>query len=103
MQHRARNYALIAMGRSVANFVGPLISGVSIDLIGHRHVFRVLAFFVAVPTAAVGLYKTLRGISHIVIPIFFGSVGAAFGFKTVFLSNSGLPAFGGLLQRQNKG
>jgi len=35
--------------------------------------------------------------------MFFGSVGAAFGFKTVFLSNSGLLAFGGLLQCQTKG
>jgi predicted MFS family arabinose efflux permease len=49
---------------------------------------------------AIGLYKTLRGLTHIVIPVFFGSVGAAFGFKTVFLSNSGVLVFGGLLQRR---
>ena len=47
---------------------------------------------------AIGLYKTLRSVTHVVIPIFFGSVGTAFGFKTVFLSNSGLLAFGGYLQ-----
>ena len=52
---------------------------------------------------AVGLYKTLSGMSHIVIPVFFGSVGAAFGFMTVFLSNSALLAFGGFLQRRNTG
>jgi MFS family permease len=47
---------------------------------------------------AIGLYKTLRSVTHVVIPIFFGSVGTAFGFKTVFLSNSGILAFGGYLQ-----
>lgn len=47
---------------------------------------------------AIGLYKTLRSVTHVVIPVFFGSVGTAFGFKTVFLSNSGILAFGGYLQ-----
>ena len=46
-----------------------------------------------------GIYKTLRGITHIVIPLIFGSVGSAFGFKAVFLSNTGLLLFGGYLQR----
>ncbi len=47
---------------------------------------------------AIGLYKTLRSVTHVVIPVFFGSVGTAFGFTTVFLSNSGLLVFGGYLQ-----
>ena len=47
---------------------------------------------------AIGLYKTLRSVTHVVIPIFFGSVGTAFGFKAVFLSNSGILALGGYLQ-----
>lgn len=47
---------------------------------------------------AIGLYKTLRSVTHVLIPIFFGSVGTAFGFTTVFLSNSGVLAFGGWLQ-----
>ena len=252
-QHRARNYALITMGWSVANFLGPLISGFSIDTIGHRHAFWVLAVFVVLPipllwwrpnllphavrhadsekrssvldlwripslratfiaggiigsaqdlfqfympvyghavglsasaigailgmvalaafviraivpllakklseaailtcaifvaafaylllpffvnayalaaiafllglgvgcaqpmimsllyvlapagriAEAIGLYKTLRSVTHVLIPIFFGSVGTAFGFTTVFLSNSGVLAFGGWLQ-----
>lgn len=253
-QHRARNYALITMGWSAANFVGPLITGVLIDEIGHQRVFWVLALFVALPipmmlwrphalpggsrkssgaegrksvldlwripplratfiaggiigsaqdlfqfympvyghsvglsasaigmvlgmvalaafviraaipflvkrlteatillsaifiaasaylllpffvnayalaaiafvlglgvgcaqpmimsllyvlapqgrtAEAIGLYKTLRSVTHVVIPVFFGSVGSAFGFKTVFLSNAGLLAFGGYLQ-----
>ena len=47
---------------------------------------------------AIGLYKTLRSVTHVVIPVFFGSVGTAFGFKAVFLSNSALLVFGGYLQ-----
>jgi predicted MFS family arabinose efflux permease len=262
-QHRARNYALITMGWSIANFLGPLLSGFSIDSIGHQRVFWVLAAFVALPilmlwwwprllpqsvkpgasdndnesnvrssvldlwriphlratfiaggiigsaqdlfqfympvyghavglsasaigtvlgmvalaafviraaipflarklreatiltaaifvaamaylllpffvnayalaviafllglgvgcaqpmlmsllyvlapagriAEAIGLYKTLRSVTHVVIPIFFGSVGAAFGFKTVFLSNSGLLTFGGYLQSKTR-
>ena len=257
-QHRARNYALITMGWSVANFIGPLITGLLIDTIGNQRVFWVLATFVALPipllwwrrgllsntvkpageagmsrsvldlwripslratfiaggiigsaqdlfqfympvyghaiglsasaigtvlgmvalaafviraaipflakklseatiltsaifmaalaylllpffvnpvalaviafllglgvgcaqpmimsllyvlapagriAEAIGLYKTLRSVTHVVIPVFFGSVGAAFGFKTVFLSNSGLLIFGGYLQSRTK-
>jgi MFS family permease len=264
-QHRARNYALITMGWSIANFLGPLIAGFSIDTIGHRHVFWVLTVFVVLPilmlwgmphllpnsvrqgagkhdgdnkneqrgsvldlwriphlratfiaggiigsaqdlfqfylpvyghavglsasaigtvlgmvalaafviraivpflakklseatiltsaifvsalaylllpffvnpyalsaiafilglgvgcaqpmimsllyvltpvgriAEAIGLYKTLRSVTHVVIPIFFGSVGTAFGFKTVFLSNAGILAFGGYLQSRTR-
>lgn len=258
-QHRARNYALITMSWSVANFLGPLISGLMIDTIGHQRVFWVLAAFVALPIVmlwrwpnllpgtgkhtegesakhknvldlwripalrstfiaggiigsaqdlfqfympvyghavglsasaigtilgmvalaafvvraslpflvkklreatiltmatfvaalaylllpffvnayalaviafllglgvgcaqpmlmsllyvlapkgriaeAIGLYKTLRSVTHVVIPVFFGSVGTAFGFKTVFLSNAGLLSFGGYLQYRNR-
>src|SRR5690606_32617531 len=35
-QYRARNYALITMGWSVANFIGPLITGLSIDALGQQ-------------------------------------------------------------------
>ena len=256
-QHRARNYALITMGWSVANFLGPLIAGFSIDSIGHQRALWVLAVFVALPIVmlwwwprllphavrhadsekrssvlelwripslratfiaggiigsaqdlfqfympvyghavglsasaigtvlgmvalaafviraivprlvkklseatiltsaifvaafaylllpffvnayalaaiafllglgvgcaqpmimsllyvlapagriaeAIGLYKTLRSVTHVVIPVFFGSVGTAFGFTTVFLSNSGVLAFGGWLQRKTR-
>jgi len=47
---------------------------------------------------AIGLYKTLRSVTHVVIPVFFGSMGTAFGFMTVFLTNSGILIFGGYLQ-----
>jgi MFS-type transporter involved in bile tolerance (Atg22 family) len=49
---------------------------------------------------AFGLHKTVRNATHLVVPLVFGSVGAAFGFATVFFSNSGLLAAGGLLLRK---
>ncbi len=51
---------------------------------------------------AIGLYKTLRSVTHVVIPVFFGSVGTAFGFKTVFLFNSSILASGGFWQRRTQ-
>jgi len=50
-QHRGRNYALITMGWSIANFIGPLVTGVSIDAFEHRWAFCVLAGFVLIPIA----------------------------------------------------
>jgi predicted MFS family arabinose efflux permease len=49
---------------------------------------------------AFGLHKTVRNATHLVVPIVFGSIGAAFGFATVFLANSGMLATGGLLLRK---
>ena len=49
---------------------------------------------------AFGLHKTLRNATHLVVPLVFGSVGTAFGFAAVFLSNSGLLATGGFLMRK---
>jgi predicted MFS family arabinose efflux permease len=49
---------------------------------------------------AFGLHKTLRNATHLVVPLVFGSVGAAFGFATVFFSNSALLATGGFLLRK---
>jgi MFS-type transporter involved in bile tolerance (Atg22 family) len=51
---------------------------------------------------AFGLHKTVRNATHLVVPIVFGSIGAAFGFATVFLANSGMLAMGGLLLRKLK-
>jgi predicted MFS family arabinose efflux permease len=47
---RVRNYSVLAMGWSFANFLGPVIAGFSIDHIGHRPVFLVLAAITVVPT-----------------------------------------------------
>jgi predicted MFS family arabinose efflux permease len=49
---------------------------------------------------AFGLHKTVRNATHLVVPLVFGSVGAAFGFKAVFFSNAALLATGGLLMRR---
>jgi MFS family permease len=40
---RARNYALLSIGFSIASFLGPLIAGFSIDYLGHRAAYLVLA------------------------------------------------------------
>lgn len=47
-----------------------------------------------------GLQKTVRNATHLVVPIVFGSVGAAFGVTTVFISNSVILVAGGLLLRK---
>ena len=49
---------------------------------------------------AFGLHKTLRNATHLVVPLVFGSVGTAFGFAAVFLSNSALLTAGGILMRK---
>jgi MFS-type transporter involved in bile tolerance (Atg22 family) len=46
-----------------------------------------------------GLQKTVRNTTHLVVPIVFGSVGAAFGVTTVFISNAVILATSGLLLR----
>ncbi|HET7157880.1 MAG TPA: MFS transporter, partial [Burkholderiales bacterium] len=49
---------------------------------------------------AFGLQKTVRNVSHLAVPIVFGTVGSAFGYATVFFSNSALLAVGGFLLRR---
>lgn len=47
-----------------------------------------------------GLQKTVRNGTHLVVPIVFGSVGAAFGVATVFISNSVILIASGFLLRK---
>lgn len=42
-EDRARNYSSLAIGFSVASFLGPLIAGFSIDYLGYRLVYLMLA------------------------------------------------------------
>ena len=42
-EDRARNYSLLALGFSIASFLGPLIAGYSIDYLGYRTAYLVLA------------------------------------------------------------
>jgi predicted MFS family arabinose efflux permease len=48
-EDRARNYSLLAIGFSIASFLGPLIAGFSIDYLGYQTAYLMLA---ACPTAA---------------------------------------------------
>lgn len=58
-KHRARNYALITMGWSAANFFGPLIAGLTIDYVGQLEVYLVLAVLTAVPIPILLAYPDL--------------------------------------------
>ncbi len=40
---RMKNFSLLALGFSTANFIGPTASGFAIDLLGHRNTFLLLA------------------------------------------------------------
>jgi MFS family permease len=47
-----------------------------------------------------GLRVTANNITHLLIPLLFGSLGTAFGYAPVFVSNSALLVGGGLLMRK---
>ncbi|MCI3951420.1 MAG: hypothetical protein K0R53_917 [Burkholderiales bacterium] len=49
---------------------------------------------------AAGLRVMVNNVTHLVIPLLFGSLGTAFGYMPVFLSNSALLTAGGLLMRR---
>jgi len=51
---------------------------------------------------SLGLLRTAYNITNLVVPVVFGSVGAAFGFSTVFLSNASMLVAGGLLMRKTR-
>jgi predicted MFS family arabinose efflux permease len=43
-EDRARNYSLLAVGFSIASFLGPLVAGFSIDYLGYESAYLMLAF-----------------------------------------------------------
>jgi len=49
---------------------------------------------------AAGVRVTVNNLTHFVIPLIFGSIGTAFGFAPVWLSNSALLGLGGWLVRR---
>ena len=53
---RARNFSLLSLGYALANFAGPLVTGMLIDTIGHRYTFLALAgpLVPAIALAALG-------------------------------------------------
>jgi MFS family permease len=58
-EDRARNYSLLSVGFSIASFLGPLIAGFSIDYLGHRTAYLMLA---ACPVLAVILLWVKGGV-----------------------------------------
>jgi len=55
-ENRVRNYAMVSLGFSGAQFVGPLAAGFAIDHLGHLPAFLVLAAF-TVPTVLLLAFK----------------------------------------------
>mgnify|MGYP002788967855 FL=1 len=51
---------------------------------------------------AAGMRVTVNNVTHLVIPLLFGSVGAAFGYAPVWLANSVLLGVGGWLVRRGR-
>jgi MFS family permease len=49
---------------------------------------------------AAGLRVTANNVTHLLIPILFGSVGTAFGYTPVFVSNALLLVAGGVIMRR---
>ena len=56
---RTRNYSILSMGFAGASFLGPLIAGFSIDGIGHRWTFPLLAVWTAAPAIILLIGKSL--------------------------------------------
>lgn len=51
---------------------------------------------------ALGLRMTINNFTHMITPLLFGAVGSAFGMAPVFLLNSCMLMFGGILTRIRK-
>jgi MFS family permease len=49
---RAASFSHLALGYSLSGFIGPLVAGLAIDLLGHRAAFGLLAALPLVPVAA---------------------------------------------------
>jgi MFS family permease len=49
---------------------------------------------------AAGLRVTANNFTHLLIPLLFGSLGTAFGYTPVFVSNSAMLVAGGVLMRR---
>jgi len=53
-EHRSRNYSLLAVGFSIASFLGPLIAGFSIDYFGYQTAYLMLAVCPAIAVVLLG-------------------------------------------------
>jgi MFS family permease len=50
---------------------------------------------------ALGMRVTINQITHIIVPVIFGTLGTAFGIAPVFIINAFIQVGGGLLNRGN--
>lgn len=57
--NRTRNYAILAIGYSIANLVGPLVAGFSIDYAGHVTAFIIFAALTLFPITVLASYGGL--------------------------------------------
>ena len=49
---------------------------------------------------ALGLRMAINNLTHIIVPLFFGALGSAFGVAPVFLANAAMLGVGGMLSRK---
>jgi MFS family permease len=49
---------------------------------------------------ALGLRMSINNLTHIVVPLFFGAIGTAFGVAPVFLANAVMLGAGGMISRR---
>ncbi len=54
-QDRPVNFSYVALGFSISSFIAPMLSGITIDNLGHRAAFLVLGLFTLFPIVALGL------------------------------------------------
>jgi hypothetical protein len=43
---------------------------------------------------------SINNLTHIIVPLFFGAVGTAFGLAPVFLANAAMLGIGGMISRR---
>ncbi|MCL4185666.1 MAG: MFS transporter [Burkholderiaceae bacterium] len=65
---RTANFSLLALGFSVSGFIGPALSGVAIDLAGHRAVFGLLALAPLAAWVALRRYPFALHLPHEAVP-----------------------------------
>jgi MFS family permease len=51
---------------------------------------------------ALGLRMTINNLTHIVVPLVFGTLGTAFGVAPVFLANAAMLGVGGVISRRSR-
>lgn len=63
--NRTAQFSLLAIGFSVGGFAGPLVAGLSIDLLSHQRAFFVLAAFALLPAIAMVIHPIELPVKHL--------------------------------------